>query len=1222
MKKLAFSLEINNAEELSKLSDVRLNLADIGKELKTTKQQIDVFNNGTEEQVQLLTSQGKSLQGLENRYTSLTGQQIDLREQQRRLNTELRQQAKDFDRVREGIPDDSLIGLRRRYEQLTREINKLGREARELPENLNKIAEANNIKRQIDQLGESVGDFRSQVGSYRQAFQELLNITGSSGGGIASGIIDPLANILGGPIPGLGQIGEIAEALGPTGLIATATAATATALVGYAADVTLTYERLFDTVGDITQLTGEELRETTAGIKTLSETFDQDFNEVLLASNAIVKSFGEENVSFAESLELIEKGFLASAGANDNFLDQLQEYSVQARETGITQDQLLQVLIRSTQEGIFSDKGIDLIKEGGLAIREETQATRDALQNAFGQTFTDTLLNSVREGSITSFEALQQVSSQLDQLDSQARQQVIADLFKAPGEDASNFLNILGEIDGDVDSLIDTTNAYTQRVLAQKDATQELNEEQSILAAQLQGLGAELGPLTTQLQTFATQILNDVVLGFRAINREAETGGLLGLLQSAVPGLAGQARRAGIGAVLRQEDDERLRQTQVTNENGIQGVDGLREAQSRLTKEIQDARLAGEDYAELQERLTAVNMKLALATGEVNKKVEETKVAANSIEGLREEVSRLETAINQTDPNKIGDLANQLLDAKEKLSQAEETISNFLITPEDSIQKEIENLEILRISRIAAAQATIEDTQALANETARITLESQKDVLNKGLELLDEGTLEYAKQIDEINRTSKQLEDLEVKVRIQASEDALESIERTATDLATKLSESEEELQLRLDIIDSELQVKRLENRLELETLNAQERFDIEQDLLTKKEELLEQEAQLNIDYDNRILEARRETQQELLDIAREALNVTDPEELAELDDRRRQAELEGKREEIELDLELARAKGEDTLALETELAEAELEINKQKNEDIIKAEQERVSEQERINKGLEDIAGRTASQLGTAFAGFISGTIDDFDSLNEALTATIIDGAQSAIELLTPQILGKAVALLGPILGPPAGFAAIGIVRGLLDSAISRGEDGLIVMENGGRVQTTSRQGDVKGGAILQGRLHREGGEHFTVQGSPRLLELEKDEAVINRRSTKKWAGLISAINEDQGGNKLSADSQKFKPILNELRFFQDGGLSDGALIAPQLISPTDNAIVAQTRISDEQIGMIRDGITQSSSAVLEEYIPQIVERVIEGIDTERRISERFQSSQNNSEF
>lgn len=365
------------------------------------------------------------------------------------------------------------------------------------------IRRVNELDTKLKDIDASVGQFQRNVGNYSSAFDNL--------GGILQG------NVLG----GLEQVGtqiknfttQGASAAGVAGLIAGAVIQAGIAVN----DLVVEYRQLQGVTTQTTGLLGLQAQEVTSLSAAISDTFGADFQDVVSAANSLTK---EVTGDFQTSLTLIEQGFLSGANASGNFLDSLREYSSQVRAAGIDGNEFLEILIRSEREGIFSDKGIDAVKEFGLRIREQTDATKTALRDAFGAPFTDDLLQSIDSGERTTIDALKAVAEQVrnNQVPASELQAVMADVFGGAGEDAGRrFIEILGEIEGNIDALIPTTDDYTQQQIELLRANQNLREEQGILASQFKGFRANFSALGATIKAEFLGVLNNVVLQFRAI---------------------------------------------------------------------------------------------------------------------------------------------------------------------------------------------------------------------------------------------------------------------------------------------------------------------------------------------------------------------------------------------------------------------------------------------------------------------------------------------------------------------------------------------------------------------------------------------------------------------------------------------------------------------------------------------------------------------------------
>ena len=227
-------------------------------------------------------------------------------------------------------------------------------------------------------------------------------------------------------------------------------------------------------------LSREEASGLTKQVRSLSAAFDEEFNDVLKSSKIIASEFG---ISGKQALDLIESGFIRGANVNGEFLELLKEYPAQLKSVGLSAKQSIALITQTEQKGLFSDKGIDAIKEAGIRLRELSPATIAALEGIglSGATIQEEL----RTGAKSLFEITQQVSGKLSELPPQSKEvgAAIADIFGGAGEDAGlNFLTTLNDIDLELDNIevslsdveiasIDLKSAWSEMGSAIKDTS-------------------------------------------------------------------------------------------------------------------------------------------------------------------------------------------------------------------------------------------------------------------------------------------------------------------------------------------------------------------------------------------------------------------------------------------------------------------------------------------------------------------------------------------------------------------------------------------------------------------------------------------------------------------------------------------------------------------------------------------------------------------------------
>lgn len=223
----------------------------------------------------------------------------------------------------------------------------------------------------------------------------------------------------------------------------------------------------------ITQLTGktgEEMVKLRSKVQAVSEHFGTDFNETLRAANALSKGFG---ISMEDAMKLVQDGLVSGANAGGDFIDTVREYPRYFKEAGLSAEDFIAITANAAQQGVFSDKGVDTIKEGNLRIREMTTATADAL-NGIGIS-AEKVQADLQAGSITTFDVMQMVAAKLNELpaSSAAVGTAIADIFGGPGEDAGlEYIKTLANIQLNMDAV----KAATQGTAEQQERQIQMQE--------------------------------------------------------------------------------------------------------------------------------------------------------------------------------------------------------------------------------------------------------------------------------------------------------------------------------------------------------------------------------------------------------------------------------------------------------------------------------------------------------------------------------------------------------------------------------------------------------------------------------------------------------------------------------------------------------------------------------------------------------------------------
>lgn len=396
----------------------------------------------------------------------------------------------------------ALNNMSAEYRRATKEGQELEKETRAIYEEMKRLQSATGMNQlnvgNYPELTEGVAGYADKV---KEAFglntefgNSLLKL--GEGGDAAKGVFT--------------AIGDGAKALGRT-LLTLLTNPVFLAIAGIAG-IGVAFKFWFDYnqgLVEATRLTqqftgksGDDLKAYRNEVQALADVYNKDFKEVLMAANALSEQFG---ISQNEALTLVKDGFIAGADANGEFLDTIKEYPAYFKEAGISAKQFIAISAQTATSGVFSDKGVDTIKEGNIRIREMTKATAEALQG-IGLNYVD-IQKKLQDGSMTTFDVMQQVSEKLNELpeSSAAVGTAIADIFGGPGEDAGlQYIKTLKDIDLNLDNVKDKAGELGRLQEEQLESQAELN---NVLAALFDQTGGSFESMTTRAKIFANDAL-------------------------------------------------------------------------------------------------------------------------------------------------------------------------------------------------------------------------------------------------------------------------------------------------------------------------------------------------------------------------------------------------------------------------------------------------------------------------------------------------------------------------------------------------------------------------------------------------------------------------------------------------------------------------------------------------------------------------------------------
>ena len=662
------------------------------------------------------------------------------------------------------------------------------------------------VKRNSDRYTQQ----KMTIGSYREeikaAWMELNNLNSSmSNLGIVGGAFgDSLGSLgeIGGLFDNLKGLSAIA---GNKWLLGLGIGGGAAAGIGWWVNYNKGLVEATRLTQQFTEKSGDDLKEYRSEVQTIADFYGKDFKEVLIGANAVSKQFG---IDASEAIKLIQDGFIAGADANGEFLDTLREYPAYFKEAGISAETFIAITAQAAKSGIYSDKGVDVIKEGNLRIREMTTATADALEG-IGISATE-VQEQLKSGQKTTFDIIQMVSERLNELPDSASVvgTALADIFGGPGEDAGlQYIRTLKDIKTNLNDVKATAGEVGE---AQEEYLQAQKELATEVAKLFDTTGGAYESMVAKVKISIASMTSDLVKfvrrGIESIEKRSER-------EESEARADGE--KSGILDVQKQYDI-------INRVAGKYEADGL--SREEAFKKAKEERLSVlKKSLEYEEQ----NLKDAVALNE--KYYKEYQDASFWRQGVG--LDRTNNEIN-ADIKTSWDARMSAQRGYSSLSKQYELVGSY---QGQSVNKKITGTETAdeKTARLEAEKALQESRIALMEEG-----------LDKELAVISNG---YQQKIDAVKGNSS----AEIALRKSLQEemnkalsDATEEYEKTRASidlqnrLATAKEGSEEEMSIRLEMLE-----KQKEAEIKAAESNGADVSLIEQKYLNEKRKLYEEYA-------------------------------------------------------------------------------------------------------------------------------------------------------------------------------------------------------------------------------------------------------------------------------------------------------------------------------------------------------------------------------------------
>lgn len=529
-EKLIFQVELDIAAAAKRASDLNDRLGELVAQRERLTAQRRILAKSLREANKAEAAAIKSKEELRKKIKALEAAEGDNTEEINKLTDQIARLSDEQNKAREDADKYSreLALVESNLKDVRKEINATEKDFKAFPgtlqDNRNELArlkkeyanfrvgvngtegDLEDLAKQIKELNDSIsedeqkiGVFSRNVGNYtesvKKAFEALPGPVGQYAGALDN----------------VKEVFKKLKAIGPAGIILGAVAGIAAAtakVVQYGVELDKTREKVRQFSGE----QGDRLSELTARVTATSRSFNAEEEDILKASTVFFKEFQDETVRTQnEALGLIREGFVNGANASGEYLDILKEYPAQLKEIGLTGSQSIALISQQPEAGVFSDKGIDAIKEANLRLRELPNSTREALEKIGLDS--ERIAKELKDGSVTTFEVMQQVSQRLSELPPQSAEagQAIADIFGGPGEDAGlRYLTSLKDINLNLEEVTANASESAKAQLRISEATERINLQFTKLFS---GSSAVFQNLKADALEFAAEGLENIIEG-------------------------------------------------------------------------------------------------------------------------------------------------------------------------------------------------------------------------------------------------------------------------------------------------------------------------------------------------------------------------------------------------------------------------------------------------------------------------------------------------------------------------------------------------------------------------------------------------------------------------------------------------------------------------------------------------------------------------------------
>lgn len=226
----------------------------------------------------------------------------------------------------------------------------------------------------------------------------------------------------------------------------------------YNANFGESYEDVANAIASVSKnlegLNSVSLQSVTESAITLRDTFGIDINQSVRSVKALMTNFG---ITAEESMNLLAQGLNSNLNYSDEFIDNINEYSVQFDKLGLSAEDMFNIFQSGADAGAWNlDKIGDAVKEFSIRAIDGSQTTADGFK-ALGMD-ADVMAQKFAAGGETARTSFYEVIKALGEMDDPVAQSIAGvNLFGTMWEDLGpKVVTQLGSVQGMYDQTVDS----------------------------------------------------------------------------------------------------------------------------------------------------------------------------------------------------------------------------------------------------------------------------------------------------------------------------------------------------------------------------------------------------------------------------------------------------------------------------------------------------------------------------------------------------------------------------------------------------------------------------------------------------------------------------------------------------------------------------------------------------------------------------------------------